>query len=226
MKPSFTLSLSFFLLSFAFASCNDDDATPEPTPFVLTDHYVAGTLTPKSNTYSSVYLISFLQNNKAVFIGSGNNLTGDYRLTKDSLIVEISDPNNYRIARFGINENHELTSAYYRALTMEYGATGTLVPIAATNQLAGKTFKGEEMKMGPTSFRKDLLYRFNVAGTSYGSGVDPATINPDANSFELINNSTFKYKQGSTTELGFVVDQKLTVFRQSGLFYFGTYTQQ
>lgn len=225
MMKTLKLGISFFLL-FAFASCNDDEVAPEIIPFVLTDHYVAGTLTPQNNAYNSVYLISFLADNKAVFIGSGNNLPGEYRLTKDSLIFEVSDPNNYRIARFALNENHEITSAYYRALTMEYGATGSLLAIGTTNQLAGKTFKGEEMKMGPTSFRPNLVYQFNAAGTSYGSGVDPATINADANSFELINNSAFKYRQGSTTELGFVKDEKLTVFRQSGLFYFGTYAQQ
>lgn len=224
-RPAYKLPLLFSCLA-ALAGCKDDDVAPEAAPFVLTDHYVAGTLTPKSNTYSSVYLISLLANNKAVYIGSGNNLTGDYTLTKDSLIFKVSDPNNYRVARFGINEKHELTSAYYKALTMEYGATGALLPIAATNQLAGKTFKGEEMKIGPASSRKDLIYRFNAAGTSYGSGVDPAAINADANTFELINNSAFKYKQGTTTELGFVADKKLTAFRLSGLYYYGTYAQQ
>ncbi|TDH26962.1 hypothetical protein EXU57_09160 [Segetibacter sp. 3557_3] len=227
MKNTFAKSMLFTaIIMTSLAACKKDNTGPAEKPFVVTDHYVAGTITPANNAYNSVYMISLLENNKAVFISSGNNFTGDYTLTKDSLIVIISDPANYRVAKFAINEKHELTSAYYRALTTEYKATGKLLEIEATNQLAGKTFKGEEFKMGPVSFKKDLVYKFSSTGTTYGSGTDPQTINDQSNAFELINNSAFKFKSGSNVEMGFYTNNQLTVFRLSGLYYFGTYTQQ
>jgi hypothetical protein len=210
---------------FALSGCKKDKTTTEQ-PFVATEYFIAGTITPKSGSYASVYFIKIMENNKAVFMGSGNDFTGDYTLTKDSLIVTISDPNNYRIAKFAINDQHQLTQAYYRALTTEYNATGELIKIEDTNQLAGKSFKGEEFKMGSVSFRKDLIYKFGATGTTYGSSLDASAINDKANTYELINNSAFKYKSGSNVELGFVANKKLTVFRLSGLYYYGKYEQQ
>lgn len=109
---------------------------------------------------------------------------------------------------------------------MEYKATGNLLPLAKENQLAGKTFKGEEFKMGPVSNRPNLMYKFNAQGTAFGTGVDAAALDANANAVELLNNSAFRYKSGSTTEIGFVNGNQLTVFRSSGLFYYGNYTQQ
>lgn len=228
MKINYLKTLILLTIcALALVSCKKDKASVEQEkPFVVTDFFIAGTTTPKSGSYSSVYFIKLLENNKATFMGSGNDFSGDYKLTKDSLIVTISDPNNYRIAKYAINDKHQFTSAYYRALTTEYTATGELIKIEATNQLAGKTFKGEEFKMGPTSFRKDLIYKFGAAGTTYGSGLDIATIDDRLNTYELINNSAFKFKNGTNVELGFVANKKLTAFRSSGLFYYGKYDQQ
>jgi hypothetical protein len=228
MKITYSRLLFCFALSiFVMSSCKKNaEPIDEGTPFELTDNYIAGTITPKSGSYSSVYFIKLLQGNKGVFISSGNDFTGDYTLSKDSLIFTVSDPNNYRIVKFAINSDHKLTSAYYRALTTEYAATGQLLKIESSNQLAGKSFKGEEFKLGALSNKKDLVYRFNTTGTSYGQGVDASAIDVSANSFELINNSAFKYKSGSTVELGFIANKTLTVFRLSGLYYYGSYAQQ
>ena len=213
-------------LLFSVNSCKKDKETEQEKPFVVTDYFVAGTISPQSGSYESVYLISLLENNKAVFIGTGNDLTGEYTLSKDSLIVTISDANNFRTARFAINDKHELTSAYYRALTMEYKATGTLVPIAPNNTLSGKTFKGDEFKMGPDSNVKDLIYKFSATANSYGNGTDEPALDVNAKSYGLIHGAAFKHKSGSVTEIGFLNNKQLTVFRSSGLFYYGKYTQQ
>ncbi|TJZ53731.1 DUF4625 domain-containing protein [Sphingobacterium olei] len=194
--------------------------------FDITEHFVAGTLSPASGSYNSVYFIRLLEDNKAVFMGSGNDLVGEYELTSDSLLVTISDPNNYRTARFAINEKHELTSAYYRALSMVYKTTGVLLAINEQNQFAGKTFRGEEFKMGPASNKADWYYKFNATGSHYGAAETAAAAEP-INAFENINNSAFKFKNSAGgTELGFVSGDSLTVFRSQGLFYFGTYKLQ
>jgi len=209
---------------FAFSGCKKEKITAE-SPFVATEHFIGGTITPKNGSYTSVFLIKLLADNKAVFMSSGKDFAGDYVLSKDSLIVTVSDPNNYRVAKFAINQKHELTSAYYKALTLEYNATGELITIGDKNQLAGKRFKGEEFKMGGTSYRKDLVYKFAASGTTFGADVE-ANADDKANTYELINNNAFRFKDGARVEFGFASNKKLTVFRLSGLYYYGKYDQQ
>lgn len=215
-----TLTVSLFALN----GCKKEKIATE-NPFIVTEHFVGGTIRPKSGSYTSVFLIKLLTDNKAVFLTSGRDFAGDYVLTKDSLIVTVSDPNNYRIAKFAISQKHELTSAYYKALTTEYDATGELITIGNKNQLAGKRFKGEEFKMGGTSYRKDLVYKFAASGTTFGADVE-ANADDKANTYELINNNAFRFKDGARVEFGFASNKKLTVFRLSGLYYYGKYDQQ
>lgn len=219
------IMLTSILMSTGCKKDHHEDNTPEK-PFVITGYFVGGTLTPASKNYTSVFFINFLENNKAVFISSGNNLTGDYTLTDDEIVFEVKDPNNYRLAKFSLDKDKKIISAYYKALTTEYGATGDLIPVAENNQLAGKIFKGEEFKMGPASNRQGLIYNFNKTSTTYGLGTDATTIDNTTNNYTLINGSAFKYVNGSTTELGFLSNKRLTVFRYSGLYYFGKYEQQ
>lgn len=215
------------LTGLLVASCqkNENLEPDKPETFDITNHYIAGTISPKSDSYKSIYLIKLLADNKAVFMGTGNDLTGSYSLTKDSLIIVVENKDNFRTARFSINEKHELTSAYYRALAMEYKATGTLIKIPEQNMLSGKTYKGEEYKMGPALNKSSWFYKFSSTDLNYGSAEQLSGLETK-NQYELINNSAFKYKNGNTTEIGFVVDKQLTVFRSSGLFYFGAYQQQ
>ena len=219
------ISLLALAAGITISSCAIDSDILPKEPFVITDYYVAGTLTPASNSYTSVYLIKLLENNKAVFMSSGSDFTGDYTLTEDSLVVIVSDPNNYREARFAINKDHELTSARYKALTTEYKTTGSLLKIGDKNLLAGKTFKGEEFKMGPSSFKSNWFYKFNETGYSYGKGEDAAAISTEYEA-TIINNSAFKFKNSSFTEIGFVQGDSLTIFRSQGLYYFGKYKKQ
>lgn len=88
------------------------------------------------------------------------------------------------------------------------------------------TFKGEEFKLGALSNRKDLTYKFSPNSLSYGSGLDARAITVSSNTYESINGVAFKYKNGTNVELGFIADKKLTLFRSSGLFYYGEFAQQ
>ena len=220
------------MTTIALLSCQKEDG-PELTkeqevPFEITNHFIAGTTTAQSGTkYTSVFFIQFLEDNKALFINSSStNLVGTYSLTEDELVFEVTG-GNARIAKFTLDENKNVTSAYYKALEKEYDATGELLKISETNELAGKTFKGEEFKMGGDSYQTGLIYSFNKAATStYGSGTDATTIDKAANNYTLIGGAGFKGVNGNKTELGFVSKGKLTVFRSQGLFYYGKYEQQ
>ncbi|WP_345952657.1 hypothetical protein [Mucilaginibacter sp. PAMB04168] len=221
------LALTACLLIFSSCKKNNDEAPAPAKPFAITDNFIAGTLTSRSGTKStSVFFIQLLEDNKALFINSSStNLTGTYTLTDTELTFEVTG-GNARIARFALDKDKKVTSAYYKALTMEYDATGELLPVKTTNELAGKVFKGDEYKMGDLLFRSALVYNFANTSTSYGSGTDVGTIVNTANTYTLIGGSGFKYQSGSTTELGFVSGKRLTVFRSSGLSYYGKYDQQ
>lgn len=225
-------SLLFILMAiFTLSGCGKDDETPEPEPeepFEITDYFVAGTLTQKTGSkYTSVFFIQLLEDNKALFINSSStNLVGTYSLTEDELVFEVTGGNE-RIAKFTLDEDNKITSAYYRALTMEYDATAELLPVTETNELAGKTFLGEEFKMGEEINRTGVVYKFNKAGTTtYGSGTDAAEIDNTTNNYTLIGGNGFKYVNGSKVELGFVSNKELTVFRVDGLYFYGKYAQQ
>ncbi|WP_300603978.1 hypothetical protein [Niabella sp.] len=214
----------------AAGGCKKKEIITAPDkPFAITGHFVAGTNTQKTGSkYTSVYFIRFLEGNKALFIASAaTDLEGTYALTDSSLLFEVTG-SNARTAKFTLNKNKQITSAYYSGSgPVEYEATAELLPITGTNELAGKIFKGDEFKMGASSNRAGLIYSFNKAGAStYGSGTDAGAIDNTATSYTLIGGSGFKSVNGSTTELGFVSDKRLTVFRSSGLFYYGTYDQQ
>jgi heat shock protein HslJ len=230
MKTFKTLSLFTAAILLALTGCKkENNPEPEPTkPFVITDHFVAGTLTPRSGSkYTSVFFIQLLEDQKALFINSStNNLVGTYTLSETELVFEVMG-GNARIAKFTLDKDKKITSAYYKALTMESDATGELLEVKESNELAGKKFKGDEFKIGELSNRPGLVYSFNKAGTTtYGSGIDAATIDNSANNYTLIGGNGFKYVNGSTVELGFVSNKKLTAFRSSGLFYYGKYDQQ
>jgi len=195
--------------------------------FNVIDYFVAGTLTQQSGSkYTSVFFIQFLEDGKALFINSAaNNLVGTYTVSNDELVFEV-EGGNARIAKFTLDANKKITSAYYKALTTEYDATGEFLPITDANQLAGKTFKGEEFKMGGESYREGLIYSFNATTPTYGSGTDQASIDNTVSTYIAIGGSGFKFTSTAKTELGFVSGNKLTVFRSEGLFYYGKYDQQ
>ncbi|PST83679.1 hypothetical protein C7T94_14200 [Pedobacter yulinensis] len=204
-----------------------DSQHDQPKPFAITEHFVAGTLTQKSGTkYTSVFFIQLLEDNKALFVNSAStNLTGTYTLTETELTFEVTG-GNARIARFNLDKDKRITSAYYKALATEYDATGELLSVRETNELAGKSFKGVEFKMGEVSNRPGLIYSFNKGGTTtYGSGTDSKTIDNTLNNYTPIGGSGFKYVSGNSVELGFLSGKKLTVFRSSGLYYYGKYDQ-
>lgn len=223
------IPLLLLALTTIFSSCDKDKTQPEPAkPFQITDYFVAGTLTQKSGSkYTSVFFIQLLEDNKAMMINSSStNLAGTYTLTDNELTFEVTG-GNARMAKFTLDADKKVTSAYYKALTTEYDATAELLSVNESNELAGKTFKGEEFKMGQVSNRLGVIYSFNKAGTTtYGSGTDAVTIDNSTNNYTLIGGRGFKHLNGITVELGFISNKKLTVFRSSGLFYYGSYDQQ
>jgi len=228
MKKSLPLAILAGIV--AVSGCKKNDTAPGPEKaFVITNYFVAGTNTQATGSrYTSVYFIQFLENNKALFIGTASdNLEGIYRLTGDSLIFEVTG-GNARTARFFLDKDKKIASAYYKGNgPVEYEAAARLLPVTANNELAGKTFKGDEFKMGEIPYRSGLIYRFGKAGSNtYGTGTDASVIDNAANNYTLIGGSGFKSVNGTITELGFVADQRLTVFRSGGLYYYGKYDQQ
>ncbi|WP_129713920.1 hypothetical protein [Pedobacter sp. SYP-B3415] len=223
----FTIILAAFTLLAGSCKKDEQNIPDEPEPFVITDHFVAGTLTQKSGTrYTSVFFIRLLEDNKALFINSSaTNLTGTYTLSETELTFEVTG-GNARIARFTLDKDKKITSAYYKALNTEYDATGEMLPVGETNQLAGKSFRGEEFKMGGVSNKPVMIYSFNNGATnSYGSGFDTNGIDNTLNTYTLIGGAGFKYVSGNNVELGFVSGKRLTVFRSAGLYYYGKYDQ-
>lgn len=227
MKNIYRIWFLTVVLSSMIA-CTKEETKKEELPkpdltkeFDITEHFIAGTLGDKVKT---VYLINFLEKGKAVFLNSSQEFIGNYTLTKDTLTFEVNDEANYRIAKFGLNDKREVTSAYYKALKTEYTATADLLSIPEENQLAGKVFKGEEYKFGEP-FRPVFHYKFNEKGTHYGSGTDANEITPDRK-IELINNCAFRFKDTGISEIGYLSADTLTVFKSQGLYYFGRYKQQ
>ncbi|RZK40934.1 MAG: hypothetical protein EOO90_13280 [Pedobacter sp.] len=226
MKSFRTMAVILSFILF-FTACTKEQVAPEK-PFSITENFIAGTLTSRSGSIAtSVFFIQFLEGNKALFINSSaNNLVGNYTLSDTELVFEVTG-GNARVAKFTLDKDKKITSAYYKALTMEYDATGELLPITETNELAGKSFKGEEFKMGQVSNRNSVIYSFSKVGTTtYGSGIDASTIDNATTTYTLIGGSGFKSVSGSTIELGFVSNRKLTIFKSSGLSYYGKYDQQ
>lgn len=226
MKKKISKVSLFALSAAALMSCrnNDNESSGSEEAFNITNHIIAGTTaSTKGSKNKSVFIIKLLENNRAVFMNSSSDLAGEYQLTKDSLIVTITDPSNYRVAKFAINEKKELTSAYYKALKLEYkDVTGVLIKKESSNQLAKKLFKGDEYKWGNLN-NKDFHYKFNDEGTQYGSGTDASTILTDKEITENIGNTAFRYRSRNISEIGFVSGDSLTVFKQQGLYHFGTY---
>lgn len=232
MKLFKKLLLAALTISMVFIACKKESAVePEPVkPFDIKEHFVAGTLKSTTGTSISVFFIQFLENNKAMLINTNaNNLVGPYTLTDDSLILTVGGGNAFT-ARFALDKDRKITFADYDPVsgTVVYETTAMLLSATDTNELAGKTFKGDEKGGNPPYGipRAGVIYNFNADTTAFGSGTDALTINNKAIGYTSIGGRGFKYLSGSNAELGFVYDKKLTVFRSSGLSYYGVYNQQ
>ncbi|WP_264845592.1 hypothetical protein [Capnocytophaga catalasegens] len=224
-----TISNMFFILVLSiFISCSKE-TTPEEKitqpeikkEFDIKEHFIAGVLGDKNK---SVYLIKFLEKEKAIFMNSTQEFIGKYKFTDKTLEFEVDDPNNYRIAQFTFDENYNVISSYYRALQMEYPSKSVLLSIPDKNLLAGKTFVGKEYKFGAED-KPILHYKFDETGTKYGSAVDLNTLTTNRK-IELINNCAFRFKDKGISEIGFINKDVLTVFRVQGLYYFGEYKEK
>jgi len=225
LKPSKNLSLIALMGAFAFSGCeNDKKYQPEPEkPFDITEHFVAGTI--GNSSYASVFFIQFLEDGRALFIDSSpSNIAGNYTMTDTEIAFDATGANE-RHAKFTLDEDKKITAATYSAAgPAKYQAAGNLLPVSEANQLAGKAFEGEGANFLGQKSKK--IYDFNAKTTTYGVGADAAEIDNTANNYILIGGSGFKYVNGSTVEIGFLLDRKLTTFLGSGLFYSGVHDQK
>ncbi|RYY54630.1 MAG: hypothetical protein EOO05_20120 [Chitinophagaceae bacterium] len=230
MRTIKTSLLICFTLLLAIGCKRDPELQPEPlTPFDIRDQLVAITIKPKtgSSKYTSVFFLQFLENNKALFISSSaTNVVGNYTLTDSELSFEVTG-GNARTAKFTLDKDKRITAASYKgAGPLEYETTGEIFPLKQSNQLAGRVFKGDEMGMSGTLSRAGLNYNFSRDISSYGSGTDAAAIDNTSSSYTLYGGNAFKATTSGGTEIGYVSNGKLTVFRLSSLYYSGSYQQQ
>lgn len=184
--------------------------------FDFSDYTIVGTIGGKSK---SVFAISFLEKNKAIFYNSNQNFSGEYRIEDNWLIFEVKDEANYRIVKCLLNDQKQITYAVYQALENLSLTSAELIKIPNQLAWANKTFLGKELKMGNTD-KENWYYKFDQEGEHLGKGADLQSIVTEKEIIK-INNAVFRADSG----IGYIKDDVLTLFRQEGLYYFGVYEQ-
>lgn len=226
MKKLLTLVAFLTLATLTFVACSDDDKitadlTNKKDSLYLQDYFIGGTL---GSSNKSVFIVQFLENNKALFINSSSKYSGKYKQEDKLITMEVNDPGNYRIMKFLLDDKNQIRMSYYQALDNPYLTQASLIKLQDTNQLAGKKFMGAEYKWGKLNI-EDYLYQFDEKGLSYGADKSSETITTDKR-VELLNNSAFRYIDGKYAVIGYVAGDSLTVFKNDMLYYFGVFKQQ
>ena len=98
-----TINNIFFILATSiFIGCSKDKPVEEivlqqetKKEFDIKERFIAGVLGDKNK---SVFLIKFLEKEKAIFMNSSQEFIGKYKLTDKILEFEVDDVSNYRIA--------------------------------------------------------------------------------------------------------------------------------
>lgn len=227
---------SFLLIGFlmALTSCvkADDEPREDPSPDFV-ESYIAGTTTAQGSTRYSPFLINFENDSVANFVSSTRAFPGSYSFESDTLTFQTDD--REKVAVFAI-ENDEIVHSHYEVrfynedgsyepAPVKYDATGELGQTPETNQLAGKTFMGDQFKFGTEGvFQEGFTYAFSTTENTYGSGTDDIAENELE--YQSFNNVGFRFEEGGTKEFGVLIDGKLVAFKSSGLFYWGTYDLQ
>lgn len=184
--------------------------------FDFSDYAIVGTIGGKSK---SVFAISFLEKNRAIFYNSNQNFSGEYRIEDNWLIFEVKDEANYRIVKCLLNDQKQITYAVYQALESLSLTSAELIKIPNQPAWANKIFLGKELKMGNAD-KENWYYKFDQDAEHLGKGSDLQSIVPDKE-ITKINNAVFRADSG----IGYIKDDVLTLFRQEGLYYFGVYEQ-
>lgn len=223
MKKHIYVLAWLFMVMLTFIACQDDknemsNVIENKQTIELTNYFIGGTLGGSSK---SVFVVQFLENNKALFIDSSTKYSGRYRLEDKLLTIEVNDPRQYRIMRFLLDDNQQIKFSYYQALDNAYLTQAALIKVADTNQLAGKRFVGSEYRMGRVNIA-EYQYRFDENGVLYGADSANENIVPDKR-IELINPSVFRYIDGRFSILGFTAGDSLTVFKNDFMNYFGVF---
>ncbi|WP_257667000.1 hypothetical protein [Parapedobacter tibetensis] len=220
--------ISILIGAGIFSACNkDEEKLPE---FMLEGHYIVGITAPVNSDRNSPYILTFKGDGTGILTTITSSFPGTYEVTDDSLIFQTADREKW--VSFGFRNNELGDSKYevrfyrdddtYEPAPVKYKATGALGKTPDTNQLAGKTFVGNQYRFGTEDvYIEDHTYVFRADGTAYGSGI--GDINENGNTYQLYKNVAFRYAKDNVKEFGALIDGKLVVFRESGLFYWGTY---
>lgn len=229
------LSTEFLLFVAAvvfLTSCGITNDSDDNDEFLLyPDHYIAGTISSVESNRYSPYLIRFENDNVAYFISTTASFPGKYTFQGDTLFFQTDDLE--KVTGFSI-VNNEITDSHYEVrfyqedgsyepAPVKYTATGELGESPDNNQLAGKSFVGDQHRFGMEGvFQENFTYLFSDAEDTYGSGTE--NIDDQSHTYELFSNVAFRYQEGNTKEFGVLINNQLIVFRESGLFYWGTYS--
>lgn len=231
MKKVLFLFTGFLCLAMSLVSCSKDDDQAAAPSLTSPAYYIAGTITAEESERYSPYLIRFEEDGQAAhFINTTSVFPGKYSLRDDTLFFQTDDQE--KIVVFEIKDNQITYSHYevrfyqddggYEPAPVRYEATGELGQTPDHSLLAGKSFTGGQYRFGTEGvFQENFIYRFASSGSTYGSGTED--IDDQSFSYELLNNVAFRYQEGSTKEFGVLINGQLVAFRESGLFYWGTF---
>lgn len=232
MKNIFIVSL---LALIGLSSCSKEEKKGETSSqnqsFNIQEYFVAGTLNVSNS--KNVIVIRFLENNKAILSQNYVDLVAKYSFSdKKHLIVEVKDDANYRILKFDLNDKNEIVYGYYQALSQVSPIAVSLLKIADKNQFASSVFTGRETAFIGTIREERLFYnyKFDEKGEKYGKGGVLKDIMADK-SFELINNSAFKYYDQSSfsSAIGYVDSEGnfyISGKEKGNTSFFGTFKKQ
>ncbi|MCU7693090.1 hypothetical protein ACFSPU_02445 [Haoranjiania flava] len=219
------LSLFMATIVLLAVSCSKNDEQPGH-PFKK--NYISGAINGnKSPERKSPFIVVFKDAVKASFVQTTKDFPATYAIVDDTLIVKTDD--REKIIKFLV-KNQTITFASYVALANEakpnadFTVHAYLGKVPGKNVFAGKSFQGDLYKFGSKAvFRPGCQVAFNTAGNSFGESGAENT--PDENQYNatLYNNVAFRYQKGSVRIMGAMVKDSLVYFRESGLYYWGTF---
>lgn len=224
MKKITFLCLSlFFLLATSCTKKEDNELKAyEDTAdeIEITDYFAAGII----GESDGVYLVQFLEKNKAVFYNNQDVLRGSYKIENNILTAVFNVSGYERKIHFHWNADKQIRFSYYEEQDTPIFATGKLIKISETNQFTGKTFQGQEFRQSRKLLKEKYFYKFNDDGKTFGVGETSEGITFDRN-YQLLNSSVYRYVKGRVYEIGFVDGETLHIYGTRPAIYSGTYNQ-
>lgn len=219
------LSLFMATIVLLAVSCSKND---EQRHHAYKNNYISGVINGnKAPERKSPFIVVFKDAMKASFVQTTKDFPATYAIVDDTVIVKTDD--REKIIKFLV-KNQTITFASYVALANEakpntdFTIHAYLGKVPEKNMFAGKSFQGDLYKFGSKAvFRPGYQVAFNTAGNSFGES--EAENKPDDNQYNatLYNNVAFRYQNGAVRIMGAMVKDSLVYFRESGLYYWGTF---